>query len=358
VALRIETPEGEQALTEFLLFHDRVYQYRSARWPATIPLELPLLMGQSPFAAEREFKPLLARKDGEIVARALAIVDRHYIRHWNEPLGHIVMFEALPDTRDAVKQLMDEACRWLAQRDMQAARAGSGLLEFPFVIDDYESLPPNTTRQNPAYYHNLLKDAGFETEKGWVDYKIQVTPELTARYRSAVEAATRAGFSILPLSKIDHRQRVRQFTAVWNDAFSRHWGAAPFTEEEIASLFEFFVLLGALDTSLIAYRGDEPVGVLMVAPESTEGAILKPGRTLRDFEKVNFLGIGVHASARGRGVNIAMAAYTFLELIARGAKYLGYTLVLDDNWPSRRTAEKLGATVCANYVTYRRNFRN
>jgi hypothetical protein len=30
--------------------------------------------------------------------------------------------------------------------------------------------------------------------------------------------------------------------------------------------------------------------------------------------------------------------------------------VLDDNWPSRRTAEKLGAHICANYMVYRRNF--
>jgi len=46
-----------------------------------------------------------------------------------------------------------------------------------------------------------------------------------------------------------------------------------------------------------------------------------------------------------------------LELVRRGATYLSYTIVLDDNWPSRRTAAKLGAEVCASYVVYRRNFR-
>jgi len=30
-------------------------------------------------------------------------------------------------------------------------------------------------------------------------------------------------------------------------------------------------------------------------------------------------------------------------------------LVLDDNWPSRRTAESLGARVTGNFVTYRRD---
>jgi hypothetical protein len=52
-----------------------------------------------------------------------------------------------------------------------------------------------------------------------------------------------------------------------------------------------------------------------------------------------------------------MASSAYLELVRRGGKYLSYTLVLDNNWPSRRTAEKLGATVCSSHVVYRRNRR-
>jgi hypothetical protein len=51
-----------------------------------------------------------------------------------------------------------------------------------------------------------------------------------------------------------------------------------------------------------------------------------------------------------------MAGYAFLELARRGWTHLSSTLVLDDNWPSRRTGEGLGASLCANYVAYRRNF--
>ena len=86
---------------------------------------------------------------------------------------------------------------------MKAARCGFGLGEFPFAIDAYDDLPPNLVRQNPAYYHALLKDAGFESEQGWVDYKIRVRPELIARWESALEAARRAGYSIVPLADIE-----------------------------------------------------------------------------------------------------------------------------------------------------------
>ena len=353
----IEAPAGEEALTEFILFRDRVYEGRGARWPTLAPIELPTLTGESPFAEGRTFRPLVAREGGEIVARGAALVDQRYLDRWDDAVGHLVMFEALPGTRDATKQLVDTACDWLRERDMRAARAGfGGGSDLPFVIDDYDTLPPMLVRHNPAYYHSLLKDAGFESEQGWVDYRIEVTPELMARWTSALESARRAGFDIVPLRDVPEADRAPAFTQVWNEAFFNHWGAAPFTEDEVALLQSFLGPLGMFDLSVLAYRDDEPVGVLWVTPDATAGATLAPGRELRPEEHVNFLGIGVLEQARGRGVNLAMAAYSYLELARAGATHLSYTLVLDDNWPSRRTAEKLGAHVCANYMVYRRNF--
>ena len=120
-------------------------------WFSLHELQLPLLTGQSADCEDRTFKPLLVRERGEIVARAVAVIDDRYNRHWNERLGHIIMFEALPDTREAVKLLMDTACDWLKSKGTEAARAGFGLglLDMPFVIDEYETLPPAFVRQNP-----------------------------------------------------------------------------------------------------------------------------------------------------------------------------------------------------------------
>jgi GNAT superfamily N-acetyltransferase len=361
VPITIETLQGEDALTEFVLFQDKVYEYRDARWPGGTALMLVLhtLMGDSPGAEGRTFHPLVARESGEIVARALACVDERYLKHWNENIGHIAMFEAMPDTRQATRKLMDAACAWLRDKGMEAARCGfgGGVTEMPFAIDDYETLPPVIARQNPAYYHGLLKDAGFESEHGWVDYKIKVTPELTERYQGALEAAKVSGYEIVPLGEVPEDRRAREFTHLWNDAFANHWGMSPFTEAEVQSLLEFLGPFGMYDTSVIAYAGGDPAGVLWVSPESTMLAQTKPGREIRDDEKLNFLGIGVADAYRGRGVNMAMASYAYLKLIEQGATYLSYTLVLDDNWPSRRTGEKLGGYVCANYMVYRRNFR-
>jgi hypothetical protein len=356
VAIRIETPTERSALTEFLEFHDRVYEYRSAAHLEFLPLSLPVLAGDSPFLEGREVKPFLARDGTRPLARVAACVDRRYHALWNEPLGHLLLFEALPEGREAARLVLDAACEWLRERGMEAARAGMGMLEFPFVIDDYESLPPLGVRQNPPWYHAFLKEAGFETERGMVDYAIAVTPALVSRYESALDAGRRAGYEIVPLRDLPESRRRRDFTTTYNERFRRHWGWTPFTEADLGLILELQTPLGVLDTSVVAYRDGAPAGVVWVAGEASAFARLRPGRVLRDEERVNFLGIGVRASERGRGLNLAMASYAYLELVRRGAKHLSYTMVLDDNWPSRRTAVKLGARVRANYVAYRRDW--
>lgn len=357
MAVRVETPDGTAAIEQFIRFHDRVYADRGAFWPAFLALEAPFVSGTGPVAADRRVRPFVARDGGAIVARGLAVVDERYQQHWGEPLGHVVKFEALPGARAGVRALMDAACEWLAAEGAEAVRCGMGPLDMPFTIDEYGALPPSILRFNPPYYHALLKEAGFETERGFVDYRIAVNAELVARWEHAVAAVQRAGFRLVPLREVPLERRARLTADLFNETFSAHWGMSPVTEEEQATYLGLFEAVGGLDTSVIAYRDDEPVGQVTVVPETSGFAAVGPGRVLAPAERLNWLGIGVRAPVRGRGVNLALAGYAFLELARRGATHVSYTLVLDDNWPSRRTAEKLGAEVCASYVAYRRSFR-
>ncbi|MGH7286846.1 MAG: hypothetical protein ACREI8_02390, partial [Myxococcota bacterium] len=250
---------------------------------------------------------------------------------------------------------LDAACAWLADRGMEAARAGFGLLETPFTTDDYETLPPSTLRQNPREYHALIKGAGFETEQGFVDYAIEVTPALLERWSSTLQGVRRSGVEIVPLREWPAAERARELSEIWNETFASHFGWCPLSPE----ITELFVQEGspALETSVFALEAGRPIGFCFVLPDDASHATFAPGRALRPSEKLNILAIGVRKPARGRGINYAMAAYGLLELVRQGWTHVSYTLVLDDNWPSRRTGEGLGGSLCANYVAYRRNFR-
>ena len=67
------------------------------------------------------------------------------------------------------------------------------------------------------------------------------------------------------------------------------------------------------------------------------------------------LSISLLEEARGRGLNLAMAAKSFLGIMDAGYRSTSYTIVLDENRPSRRTAEKLGCRPERNFVIYSRD---
>ena len=67
------------------------------------------------------------------------------------------------------------------------------------------------------------------------------------------------------------------------------------------------------------------------------------------------LSISLLEEARGRGLNLAMAAKSFLGMMDAGYRSTSYTIVLDENRPSRRTAEKLGFRPERNFVIYSRD---
>jgi len=54
--LKIESPQGEEPLTEFVLFKDRATEGISAHWPAVVEMQVPVLTGESPFCEDREIR--------------------------------------------------------------------------------------------------------------------------------------------------------------------------------------------------------------------------------------------------------------------------------------------------------------
>jgi ribosomal protein S18 acetylase RimI-like enzyme len=114
------------------------------------------------------------------------------------------------------------------------------------------------------------------------------------------------------------------------------------------------------DLSMIGVVDGNPVGAVFSVPDlSSQLAKVRNGFRIAPERgggtRGALVNIGVIESARSRGLARAMAAQSFLAMAQQQMRFAGYTLVLDDNWPSRRTAESLGARVTGTFVTYRRD---
>jgi hypothetical protein len=358
--IRVERIRTREAFEEFARLPFHVYAERDAWWPPDLQNEIDLLSGYSLIAAHLDLVPICAYRNGRPVARVSAVVNHRYNEHWHERVGQLIHFEALPDEDEAVAVLLEDASAWLKQRGMKAARSGfAAFLDYPYAIDNYGELPSFLLRGNPDCYHRYFKNAAFLTEKGQVDYTAALTSEVLARYMRMVEAARSSGTVIRSWREYGFSAAIDAWTDITNAAFDRHWGWNPISREEVRPMLAPLSATMVADLSMLASIDGQPVGAVFSVPDlSGVLAQVRPGVRLKPERgggtRGALINIGVIEHARGHGVALGMAARSFLTMARHGMMYAGYTLVLDDNWPSRHTAQRLGARVSGNFVTYRR----
>ena len=359
--ISIERPSSREQLDEFARLPFQVYGARDAWWPPDVQGEIDLLSRRSVLAAHLEVTPFCARRAGRVVARVSAVINRRYIEHWNEQLGQLIHFEALDGEDLAVAAMLDQAVDSIHQRGMRAVRSGfAAFLDYPYAIDNYGSLPSFLLRGNPPAYHRYFKEAGFVTEKGQLDYSAPLTPEILARYRRMADGSAMAGVTVQSWREFGFLAAIDAWTDVTNSAFDRHWGWNPVTRGEVRPMLTSLWETPVADLSMLAKIDGKCVGAVFSVPDFSSalarvrrGARLEPERG--GGTRGALINVGVVARARGRGVALAMAARSYLAMAERKMRFAGYTLVLDDNWASRRTALSLGARVTGNFVTYRRD---
>ena len=365
-AVHVRSLSTDEELRRYVDFGQEVYRQTPNWVPPDAHHLTELLSGRSPLCAQSHVQAFWVEEGGRVLAVITAVSDEGYHRHWNERTGHLLFFEALPGCDGAVESLFRAAGDWLRERGCRGARLSFlAAWQMPLTIDAYGDVPTVFHTYNPAYYHSYIKNAGFTTEYGVVQYQVQFTPELARRYREIVERVTDSGVSLRPWDFDRPEEENQTFADIVNEAFAAHWGFSPVPAAAMREMTVEFKDFLVADFMVFAEAEGQTVGAVYSLPDLNQALHGMRGkaveenfpelrRRLQEVDHGVLLIIGVRESHRGRGVNLALAAQSYLAMIERGYKTGSYTVVLDDNWPSRRTAEKLGARVTRNFNIYRK----
>jgi GNAT superfamily N-acetyltransferase len=341
-------------LDRYVAFSHDVYR-GNPYWVPPDPHLSATLAGESAAGQHCRIQPFAVEVGGRFLATATAVVDDLFNQHWRDRIGHVVYFEALDGEDEAAGAVLAAATGWLKAQGCRAARV-SFLYgwQLPLTIDAYDRVPTAFHTYNPPSYHRLIKDAGFVSECGLVEYRVQFTPELEKRYADYESAAASADVTLRRWDFDQPTPEAERFAASYNESFASHWGAPQFTVAEIEEFIAGLKEADAADLTVFAEHRGDIVGSVLAVPDFNQVARHTPGSQAPAIDHGILLSISVTPSFRGRGINLAMAARSYRVMMTRGYTSASYTTVLDTNRPSRRTAEKLGAHVARNFVVYQR----
>ena len=120
--MKIRSLTSPEELQRYVEFGQEVYRDKSPWVPPDSHHLVELLSGKGGFEPDSQVQAFLVETDDRVLATATAVTSDAYNRRWDERLGHLLFFEALPDQHEAVEMLMTAANDWFQARDCQAVR--------------------------------------------------------------------------------------------------------------------------------------------------------------------------------------------------------------------------------------------
>ena len=357
------------ALREFLHLPWRIY----ADDPVWVP---PLLADQKsaldpkrhPFHEHAEVEHFLARRDGRVVGRVSAIVNRLHNEFHDERTGFFGLFESVDDAGVA-RALLDTAEAWLRARGMTVARGPMNLstndeLFSPGVlIDGFERPPVLMMGHNPPYYARLIEAAGYGKSKDLYSYWLEagVTP---ANLSAGLERlAKRYGVTIRPIELSRFAEEVRLLEEIYNSAWERNWGFVPMTPAEFAHMARQLKPIVDPGLALVAEVKGEPVGFGVGLPDYNQALKHLNGRLFpfgifkllwhrRRIDAVRVLTLGLKPPFRRMGIDALICLRMIENAQPKGRARGEMSWILEDNTMMRRAAENMGGFICKTYRVY------
>lgn len=358
---------GSSELGQFIRLPWRIYAGDPA-WVPPLEQDVRKLLdpAKHPFHEHAEVATFLAWRNGEVVGRIAAILNRQHIEFHGEPAGFFGLFETIDDPAVA-EALLDTAERWLADRGMKIIRGpfnlstndelyGGGVL-----IDGFGYPPIVMMPHSPPYYPALLERAGYHKSKDLLSYWLSGEEPPERLLRASQRLLEREGITIRALDVHRFDAEVAAIQDIYNSAWERNWGFVPMTEREIRFLAKQLKPVVHPDLCAIAEFRGEPVGFALGLPDYNQALRHVNGRLFpfgllkflwhrRRIDAARVLTLGIKPGHRHKGLDALLILHLWREGVRSGYSKGECSWILEDNWDMRRGLERIGATV---YKTYR-----
>jgi GNAT superfamily N-acetyltransferase len=373
--VEIRRVEGKGDRKQFLDLPYRLYSTEK-RWVPPLRMERKehIDPAKNPFFQHADVQFFLALRDGRVVGRISAHVDRNFNEFQGNDWGLFGFFEC-EDHPEVARALVDTAEAWLRERGRDRM---VGPMDFTtndecgLLIEGHERPPIILCPWQHPYYQRLLEEAcGLTKAMDLLMWELHIEGKENvhqAIWDMADAVEPKHGIVVRSMRKRDLQAEVGRFLEVYNSAWERNWGFVPLTEAEVRHYAKQLKPVLDENWALIAERKDsgEVVGAALTLPDFNQVlAHVKNGRLLpfgwlaalrnrKNIDRVRVFALGVKPEYQHTGVAARMYQMHFeaAERTPQSWGEMGW--ILESNKAMNRAMEGMGGKVVRKYRVYER----
>lgn len=366
--MEIVQVSDSRGIDRFIRFPWKVYK-SSPNWVPPLISEVKFILSdKNPFFRHAEAAYFLAWKDGEVVGRVAAIIDRNHINIHNEQAGFFGFFECLPDPYVA-QELIAAAEKWLKERDIEIMRGPmnpSTNDECGFLVEGFDSPPMIMMTYTPPYYLDYMEKCGLSKAKDLYAY-ISIIKEVAAGSRleklSSKIKDRLPGLTIRPMNMKYFNKELAAVKDIYNSAWSKNWGFVPMTDEEIESMAKRLKPLVVPELAIMAEVDGKPAGFMLTVPDYNQVLARLNGKLglleiikflwyARNITDIRVIIMGVKEEYRRKGIEGLLFLESFKAAQRKGYVRSEMSWVLEDNVAMQKGCELMGGKVYKKYRVY------
>ena len=375
MSVEIRRVEGKGDRKQFLDLPYRLYATEK-RWVPPLRLERKehIDPAKNPFFEHAEVQFFLALRDGRVVGRISAHIDRNLNAFQDNEWGLFGFFEC-EDDPEAARKLVDAAEAWLRERGRDRM---VGPMDFTtndecgVLIEGHERPPIILCPWQHPYYQRLLEeDCGLHKAMDLLMWELHISDKSKvhqAIWDMADAVEPKFGIVVRSFRKRDLQDEVTKFLEVYNAAWERNWGFVPLTENEVRHYAKQLKPVLDENWAYVAERKDtgEVVGAALTLPDFNQVlAKVKDGRLLpfgwlaalrnrKKVDQVRVFALGVKPEYQHTGVAARMYQMHFeaAERTPQTGGEMGW--ILETNKAMNRAMEGMGGRVVRKYRVYER----
>lgn len=273
----------------------------------------------------------LALRDGKIVGRVAAIINRRANETWNRKTVRFGWIDFVDDM-EVSTALIDTVKQWGKERGMTEIEGPLGFTDMDaegMLVEGFDQLSTMATIYNYPYYPQHMERLGLSKSADWVEMKIYVPDAIPEKHRRISDIIAKR--YNLHTRKLKSKKEVRQsgvahdIFRLINDAYTPLFGYSRMTERQIDQYVKMYVpVLDLRMVSIVENEQNEIVAVgismasLSRALQKAKGRLLPFGwyHLLKALmwkrpKVLDLLLVAVRPDYQGKGVN----ALLFTDLI-------------------------------------------
>ena len=336
--VEIRKVSTKKELKQFIQFYYDLYRGSEQAVPYLYFDELATLRhDKNPSFECCEADYFLAFKDGKVVGRVAAIINRRANEQWKVKLVRFGWFDFIDDI-EVSTALLDAVGQWGRERGMTEMAGPLGFIDTDregMLVEGFDELSTMYINYNYPYYaEHISRMGGFEKDNDYVEYKIKIPDSEDNKFHKVAEIVKkRYG---LRVHKFTRRELVnegygREVFRLLNATYKDLYGFSQLSEQQVDKLVNDYIKIADLNLVTAIMDGDRMIGFGITFPsfsrtlqKTRDGRLLPFGwwhllRTLKwhNTDTVDLLLIGVLPEYRSKGAN----ALIFDDLIHQFNSY-------------------------------------